>query len=439
MPATSCARRDRRSRSCSPSDPDFRITLIRRQERRARSRSRTTASAWAARSSSTISAPSPDPAPAPSSRGLSRRGGRLGADRPVRRRLLLRLHRRRFGRGHRPGRRGQTEAWRWTSDGRATSPSSRRRSTRAPKRGTRVLLHLKDDAKTYSEQATIERVVRGLLRPCADPDHAPARRRRSRQDARRRQRHLARSRRRHVTEAEYKRILRPCQRHQYDEPALTIHYRAEGRHEYSVLLFVPSMKPFDLFDPERRGRIKLYVKRVFITDDARDPARLAALRARRDRFRRPAAQPVARDAAEQSDARRRSARASPTASSPSSSKLARGRPASLRQGLGGLRAGDQGRALRGRRAPRRALRDRALPHHDAAAMPGGASPTMSPRSAEPDGDLLCARRRARRRSAPARSSKASQARGVEVLLLSDPVDAFWVRTALGLTASPSSR
>ncbi len=55
---------------------------------------------------------------------------------------------------------------------------------------------------------------------------------------------------------------------QFDEPALTVHYRAEGRHEYSVLLFVPSMKPFDLFDPDRRGRVKLYVRRVFITDEA---------------------------------------------------------------------------------------------------------------------------------------------------------------------------
>ena len=55
---------------------------------------------------------------------------------------------------------------------------------------------------------------------------------------------------------------------QFDQPALTIHYRAEGRNEYSVLLFVPSLKPFDLFDPAR-GHIKLYVKRVFISDEAR--------------------------------------------------------------------------------------------------------------------------------------------------------------------------
>ena len=47
-----------------------------------------------------------------------------------------------------------------------------------------------------------------------------------------------------------------------------MHFRAEGRHEYSALVFVPGTKPFDLFDPDRKGHVKLYVKRVFITDDA---------------------------------------------------------------------------------------------------------------------------------------------------------------------------
>jgi molecular chaperone HtpG len=53
-----------------------------------------------------------------------------------------------------------------------------------------------------------------------------------------------------------------------DRPALTIHYRAEGRQSYAVLLFVPRQRPYDLFDPDRKGRVKLYVRRVFITDDA---------------------------------------------------------------------------------------------------------------------------------------------------------------------------
>src|SRR4030095_10715729 len=56
--------------------------------------------------------------------------------------------------------------------------------------------------------------------------------------------------------------------HAFDEPALTLHYRAEGRYSYAVLLFAPSTPPFDLFDPARKGRVKLYVRRVYITDDA---------------------------------------------------------------------------------------------------------------------------------------------------------------------------
>ncbi|MHA1523913.1 MAG: molecular chaperone HtpG [Alphaproteobacteria bacterium] len=55
---------------------------------------------------------------------------------------------------------------------------------------------------------------------------------------------------------------------QFDEPAITLHYRAEGRHDYSVLVFVPGAPPFDLFEPARKSGIKLYVSRVLISDDA---------------------------------------------------------------------------------------------------------------------------------------------------------------------------
>jgi molecular chaperone HtpG len=55
--------------------------------------------------------------------------------------------------------------------------------------------------------------------------------------------------------------------HSFDDPWLTLHAKAEGVLEYTCLLFVPSAKPFDLFDPERKSRVKLYVRRVFITDE----------------------------------------------------------------------------------------------------------------------------------------------------------------------------
>src|SRR5207245_6447628 len=73
--------------------------------------------------------------------------------------------------------------------------------------------------------------------------------------------------------------------HSFDDPWLTLHNKAEGVLEYTSLLFVPSTKPFDLFDPERKSRVKLYVRRVFITDEATDllPAYLRFLRGIVDR------------------------------------------------------------------------------------------------------------------------------------------------------------
>lgn len=55
--------------------------------------------------------------------------------------------------------------------------------------------------------------------------------------------------------------------HTADKPFLTLHNQVEGKLSYTNLLFVPSIRPFDLFHPDRRRRVKLYVKRVFITDE----------------------------------------------------------------------------------------------------------------------------------------------------------------------------
>jgi molecular chaperone HtpG len=54
--------------------------------------------------------------------------------------------------------------------------------------------------------------------------------------------------------------------HAWDDPWLTVHWRAEGKIEYASLLFVPTAKPFDLYHPERPHGVKLYVRRVFITE-----------------------------------------------------------------------------------------------------------------------------------------------------------------------------
>lgn len=58
----------------------------------------------------------------------------------------------------------------------------------------------------------------------------------------------------------------------FDEPWLTIHAHVEGKVEYRLLLFIPTERPFDLFHPDRKHRVKLYVKRVYITDEAEELA-----------------------------------------------------------------------------------------------------------------------------------------------------------------------
>ncbi len=57
--------------------------------------------------------------------------------------------------------------------------------------------------------------------------------------------------------------------HTFDEPWLTMHFRAEGTIDYTGLLFVPTARPFDLFHPDRRQCVKLYVRRVFVTDECK--------------------------------------------------------------------------------------------------------------------------------------------------------------------------
>ena len=146
---------------------------------------------------------------------------------------------------------GSSEAWRWRSDGKGTFTIEPAPLDKAPARGTRVTLTLLDDAKDLCRPGDDRAGGRRVFGPCAGADRAQARRRRGRKDARRR-RALWRKPKSTVTPDEYAEFYAHVSG-QYDEPALTVHYRAEGRNEYSVLLFVPSMKPFDLFDPERKG------------------------------------------------------------------------------------------------------------------------------------------------------------------------------------------
>jgi molecular chaperone HtpG len=162
---------------------------------------------------------------------------------------------------------GAPDAWVWISSGgagfevvAATEEQAKRVS-----RGTEIVLHLKEEAQKYTKPFELERIVRTysdhILFPIELVDEKGEARQINAASA------LWQRSKSEVTPEDYTQAYRSIAM-AFDEPALTLHYKVEGRQSYAVLLFVPSMPPFDLTDPGRKGRVKLYVRRVFITDDA---------------------------------------------------------------------------------------------------------------------------------------------------------------------------
>lgn len=162
---------------------------------------------------------------------------------------------------------GESDVWTWSSQGGSGFEIARASEEEAARvqRGTEIVLHLKDDARKYLETYEIERIVHAysdnilfaieLVPEEGEPrqiNSASALWQRSKSE---------------LTADDYKKAYQQIAS-AFDDPAMTLHYRAEGRYSYAVLLFAPSTKPFDLFEPNRKGRVKLYVRRVFITDDA---------------------------------------------------------------------------------------------------------------------------------------------------------------------------
>jgi molecular chaperone HtpG len=162
---------------------------------------------------------------------------------------------------------GSDEAWNWSSSGGSgfeIAPAGKD-GAQLPVRGTEIVLHLKTDAAKYLEAYEIERIVTAYSDNIQFPIELVPEEGEPRQinsASALWQRPKSELTAEDYTQA-YKSIAGA-----FDEPAMTLHYRAEGRYSYAVLLFAPSTKPFDLFEPSRKGKVKLYVRRVFITDDA---------------------------------------------------------------------------------------------------------------------------------------------------------------------------
>ena len=170
---------------------------------------------------------------------------------------------------------GPDDAVRWESGGEgeyAVEPASR------PARGTEVTLHLRADEdellsgarlrailRKYSDHITVPILMRkeevpgkqadtGDVETSEQVNQASALWTRSKSD---------------ITSEQYHEFYKHVA-HDFEPPLAHLHARVEGRQEYTVLLYVPRRAPFDIRDRERRHGVKLYVRRVFIMDGAKE-------------------------------------------------------------------------------------------------------------------------------------------------------------------------
>ena len=158
---------------------------------------------------------------------------------------------------------GEAVAHRWVSDGKGQFTIE---EAKRPGRGTTITLHLNEADAEYAEPTRLEAIVKKYSDHIALPivlDHAGKEKTLNSASA------LWMRPKSEITVEQYKEFYHHVA-HAFDEPWLTLHNKAEGVFEYTTLLFVPGSKPFDLFDPARKHRVKLYVRRVFITEDAQE-------------------------------------------------------------------------------------------------------------------------------------------------------------------------
>jgi len=180
----------------------------------------------------------------------------------------------------------RTEGVRWTSEGAGDYTIE---TVDRPKRGTKVVLHLRDDATEYLDGFRLRHIIKKYSDHISLPIIMPSENTgndESSDEARKGNGQKKASKmvtadetvnsatalwarsKKDITEEEYHEFYKHVG-HDFEDPLAYIHSKVEGKLEYSSLLFIPTRAPFDLWDrQQQRHGIKLYVKRVFIMDDA---------------------------------------------------------------------------------------------------------------------------------------------------------------------------
>lgn len=159
---------------------------------------------------------------------------------------------------------GEKKIYIWHSDGCGEYTISDADKDREFTRGTEIVIHVKDEEENYLDDIRLKHIVKTYSDHIAIPIYFI--------DADNNENQLNSSSalwirpKSEVTEDQYKEFYKSFA-YSMDEPWLIMHNRNEGKIEFTNLLFIPSTKPFDLFNQNYKKQVKLYIKRVFISDE----------------------------------------------------------------------------------------------------------------------------------------------------------------------------
>lgn len=172
---------------------------------------------------------------------------------------------------------GDEAAWKWTSDGKESYEIE---SAQRDSHGTTVILHLNEDGLEYANRWSIEDIIKRYSNHVAFPiyltyeekeydDKGKEKGTKTKTERINAGTAIWRQNKTELKDEDYNEFYKQIA-HDTEDPLFYVHTKAEGTLEYVTLFYVPKKAPFDLYNADYKSGVKLYVKRVFITDDDKE-------------------------------------------------------------------------------------------------------------------------------------------------------------------------
>lgn len=158
---------------------------------------------------------------------------------------------------------GESKAWRWESDGKGEYEIQ---EAERDSFGTTVTLFLNEEGREFASRWRIEEIIRKYSNHVPFPIYLHYEKTEEQVNS---ASALWKRPKSELKEEDYNEFYKTLS-HDTEDPLLYIHTRAEGTLEYTTLFYVPKKAPFDMYQVDYRPGVKLYVKRVFITDDDKE-------------------------------------------------------------------------------------------------------------------------------------------------------------------------